>query len=165
MMQVRGRIVRGLRAASGQSRIMRRGTIALQLPHFRAIIPEFDSFFDGRLHGGTLNVEVPRRSVRVEAPPIRVSDITWERGTTENFYLSPCILRFSGKDYRGLLYIPDPVTKPAGLPVGNVLEILTINIPFIHYGSPVTVILDDESVSLVPKCRASPNPLRSKRAS
>jgi hypothetical protein len=152
--EARGRIVRGLRSASGASRRMRRGTIALQLPHFRALLPEFDAWFDGPLHRGTLNVAVPGRSVEVRQPSIRVPDVRWERDTAENFYLSPCVLRFSGKDYRGLIYIPDPETKPGGLPVGRVLEVLTSRVPFIRYGSPVTIAYDAAAIGLVRQRRA-----------
>ena len=152
--QARGRVVRGLRSASGASRRLRRGTIALQLPHFRALLPELDFFFDGRLHLGTLNVAVPGRAVELRQPAIQLPDVRWERGTTENFYLSPCVLRFSGKDHRGLIYVPDPETKPVGMPVGQVLEVLTTRIPFIRYGSPVTVAYDDAAIGLVPQRRA-----------
>jgi hypothetical protein len=84
-----------------------------------------------------------------------LSQVTWERGLTENFFLSPCILRFSGKDHRGLIYIPDPETKPAGLPVGQVLEILTTKVRFIHYGSPVRVSFDAGAVNIVRKVPAA----------
>ena len=153
---VGGRIVRGLRAASGASRVMRRGTIKLQLPHFRATLPEFDEFFDGRLGPGTLNVEVRHRRVRVLKPAIHLTGIRWERGAFESFYLSPCTLRYSGKAYRGLLYIPDPETKPDGLPVGNVLEVLTTRVPFIRYGSPVQVDYDSTAIELFSQRRSAP---------
>ena len=147
---VKGRIVRGLQAASGRSRLMRRGTIALQLPHFRAMVPGFDRFFDGTPHAATLNVEVPGRRIEVARPALRVPDVRWERNMVENFYLQPCSLRFSGRDYRGMVYIPDPATKPAGLPVGHVLEVMTRKVPFIRYGSPVSLTFDEAAVRLVP---------------
>ena len=149
-MEVRGRIVRGLRAASGASRRPGQGTSGLQLPHFRRQLPEFDSFFDGRPHSGTLNVEVPRRRVQVGRPPFHLRDVRWEHGTTEHFYLSPCTLSYAGRRYRGLIYIPDPATKPAGLPTGEVLEVLTSSVPFIRYGARVRLSFDDAAVELVP---------------
>lgn len=143
---VRGRIVPGLRAASGRSRGSLPGTIALQLPHFRVSLPGFDRFFDGPVHRGTLNVAISGRAVEVGDPPIHLTDVAWE--IVENFYLAPCVLGFRGDDYRGLIYIPDPATKPDGLPTGHVIEVLTSRIPFIRYGSRVELTFERGAIAL-----------------
>lgn len=156
MVSVRGRIVPGMQAASGGSRRPKRGTIALQLPFFRAAIPEFDAFFDRPPRIGTLNIAFRGREIRVLAPDHHLKAIRWEhRAAPENFYLSPCRLRFAGRDYRGLLYIPDPATKPGGLPTGHVVEILTERVPMIRYGAPVTLRFDAGAIRLVPAARRS----------
>lgn len=137
---------------------MRRGTIGLQLRHFRARVPGFDSFFDGPPFPATLNVRLPGRRVRVGRPAFHLIDIGWERRGSESFYLSPCTLRYSGRDHRGLLYIPDPATKPHGLPVAEVLEVLTSRVPFIRYGAPVSLSYPADAVELFRPRRAGPPP-------
>ena len=146
-----GLIVRGLRIASGKARDPRfpKGTIALQLPHFRAAIPGFDALLDAPLHLGTLNIAFPGRRVRVGRPEHLVRNVRWSRRAgMENFYLSPCVVEVRGIRRRGLIYIPDPATKPRGLPVGVYAEVLTSHVPRLRYGMAVRLFHTPGAVRL-----------------
>lgn len=154
MAMAAGRIVRGTRSASGRSRGPRRGTIALQLPFFRKAIADFDRFFDRVPRVGTLNIAFRGKGIEVRHPEIKLTAIRWEPGQPpENFYLSPCRLDYAGSSYRGLLYIPDPATKPRGMATGHIVEVLTQRVPMIRYGARVRLHFATEAIALVPAGR------------
>ena len=151
-----GRVTRGLRVASGRAHDRRfpQGTIAPQLPHFRAAITGFDGLFDGPLHLGTLNVAFPGKRILVGHPEYFVARVRWSRrASVENFYLSPCMLVVRGSQQRGLIYIPDPATKPRGLPVGHYAEILTSRVTRARYGMAVTLFYSHQAIRLIPQHR------------
>lgn len=144
-------MVRGYRLASGLGRAARfpHGTLAPQLPLFRAAIPGFDGLFDGPVHRGTLNLAFPGRRVLVRAPALVVPAVRWSRRHhPETFLLDPCAIRVRGRTHRGLLYIPDPATKTRGIPTDRVVEVLTVRLPRLRYGLAVELRYDPAAIAL-----------------
>ncbi len=140
-MQASGEVVRGHRVASGACGDPRfpAGTIAPQLPFFRAGIADFEAYLGGPAFAGTINLNFPGRTVILRTPELRLAAVRWTaRFPPENFLLSRCRLRWDGGAGRpAFLYIPDPATKPDHHQASSVVEILGGFMPGLAYGTPV----------------------------
>lgn len=126
------------------------GTIKMQAPAFRARGLDLDAYFaPGGYYHGTLNVMLaprvwergPNEAFAFYVPNLRWTDKMDRPGAppfVETFYLDPCEIVFQGRAYKGLVYIPDPLTKPAGhAALAPYIDVIAEPIAGIGYGDRV----------------------------
>ncbi len=141
-----GRVVEGYGVASGQAddTPYPAGSIALQLPHFRARGLDL-----GHLHPATINVEIDARGFVMRDPAYRFERIPWFTRLTEDFSFSRCQLSFGNRRYDGWVYHPHPETKPGHQQGTNIVEVITSWIDGIAYGDTVTLYLDSLEIDIL----------------
>ena len=142
---VSGTVVAGYGVASGQADdAPEGGTIAAQLPHFRARGLDLSHCFPG-----TLNVSIaPRRWAMVD-PAETFAGVRWsETVPAETFSFSPCGVEAGDRQVEGFVYYPHPETKPGHFHPPTIIEILAPFIEGLHHGSPLTLLLDTHQLSL-----------------
>lgn len=135
-----GIIVRGHRVASGACGDPRfpLGSIAAQLPYFRAQVPSFEAYLGGPAHAGTINLGFRGRRVALGRAELVVSQVAWtDCFPPENFFLSRAELEANGRVHRVFLYVPDPATKPDHPAAPDGVELLAQFIPDLAYGDSV----------------------------
>lgn len=146
--RVFGRVVEGHGVASGRTRDPRfpDGTLALQWPYFAA---EDDLDLDG-LHRATLNVLTTPWHVDVVAPWWILRGLQWHPDVPpEDIALVPCRAAVGqGRSARGLLYWPDPATKPEHHQPADVLELLLPRMTGVHAGAVVRLDLPASQVDV-----------------
>jgi hypothetical protein len=152
MKLVKATVCSGHRVASGESRVDPRfpgGTIRMQQPFFKAKGLDLDVFFDGDFVYGTLNLSVAPQRFKIAKPEFFFRDVKWtDVFPPENFYLSPAEVRFKGKNYKALIYIPDPVTKPAHFQNASTLEVIAQRIEGISCGDEVVLAYATEALEI-----------------
>jgi hypothetical protein len=147
------RLAVGHRVASGLAGDARfpKGTIEPQLRFFRAAVSQFDIYFDGPVFPGTLNLAFDRCAIDIRQPEHFLPHIPWtDQFAPENFYLSPCVLVVANCRHRGLLYIPDPVTKPDHAQPTNIVEVLSTHIPALQYDDQLTLAYSPVAIIIRP---------------
>ena len=140
-MIISSKVVRGHGVASGMSNDPRypKGTLDLQWPYFLNAGLPLDN-----LYKGTINVDVSPYSFQVLRPSFKLSNIKWSPHIPpENFFFFHVILQYRHKHYQGLIYMPDPTTKPEHYQPNNVLELLMPRIPDLNYGVAIHLDVDD----------------------
>jgi CTP-dependent riboflavin kinase len=143
-------VIPGHRVASGQGGDARfpNGTIALQLPAFRAWIPDLVAWLGGEPFPGTLNLRMPGR-VAIGRPEILTPALRWtELLPAERFFLSRARLQVAGTDHPVWLYMPDPATKPDHFQAADTLELIGRFIPDAAYGRLVQLDYDPAAITL-----------------
>jgi len=152
MPSVTGVIVKGYGVASGESGNDQRfpdGTIKLQIPHFREHGFDFDAYFAGDWVCGTLNVSITPHTLRILKADYFLRGIKWtDIFPPENFFLVGLTLRFDGKNYRGLLYEPDPATKPDHFQPPMHIEVICNRVPGIKTGDKVELDFDQAKIEI-----------------
>lgn len=147
---IKGVVIPGHRIASGTSEIDRRfpqGSIAMQAPHFKRQGLDLATYFDGDFFNGTLNVSIQPLIWEILKPEYTMRDVRWtDLQPAENFFLSPGALAYRGQIYRAMLYIPDPGTKPAHFNPPHIVDVLTVQIPDVGYGSEVELFYNPTAV-------------------
>jgi hypothetical protein len=155
MKSVRAVVQSGHRVASGESADDRRfpgGTIRMQKPFFKDKGLDFDAFFDGDFVYGTLNLSIAPNKFKIGKPKFYFPNIKWtDVFPPENFYLSPAEVRFKGKNYKTLVYIPDPATKPDHFQCASIIEVIAQRIEGISCGDEVVLAYPQEALVIVPK--------------
>lgn len=143
---------RGHGVASGRSQYDRRfpqGTIRMQAPFFRALGLDIEAYFDGNLVWGTLNLNLAPRRVQLGKPEIFLPNVLWtEHLSVENFFLSPARIDFAGREYKALLYIPDPATKTDHFQNPSIVEAIAEPIEGLQYGDRLTLGYNPEAIFL-----------------
>jgi hypothetical protein len=132
------KVVQGFRVASGMSETDRRfpgGCIAMQLPHFKQRGLDLDAYFDGSYFSGTLNLSFAPQTYDILKPEYFMKNVNWTDAIPpENFYLDPATVTFKGREYKAMIYIPDPATKVDHFNPPTMLDIISKHIPGISYG-------------------------------
>ena len=161
--QVQANVIQGYRIASGTSAHKTMfnvdgGTLGLQIPAFKKHGFDLDAYFGTRGYVcGTLNLSVAPHRVTIGAPKYFLKNIRWtdkldkagQAPFVENFFLDDAAILHGGKTYQGLLYIPDPATKPAGFsPTPATIEVIAQEIPGIAYGDHVMLEYNSEAITL-----------------
>mgnify|MGYP003654714400 CR=1 FL=1 len=138
-MQVKARVTRGHRVASGQSGDPRfpGGTLAMQLPHFAGLGLDLNGFYLA-----TLNLSIAPLDFEIAKPDFRFSEVKWhETEPAEDFSFVNCRLRKEGENQDwvdGFVYYPHPETKPEHFQPPGVLEvILKRYLEDVQYGDQV----------------------------
>ena len=126
------------------------GTLLMQQPHFKARGLDLEEAVPG-LYWGTINIEIEREVVLVEADHT-FRDVDWTEGTAgkrippETFSLVRCCLATDGRYHAGLIYYPHPETKPeTNRHRFDVLEVLTHKVPDISQGKPATLMFRSDA--------------------
>jgi hypothetical protein len=142
VLQVSGVIVEGHHVASGPSQAYPYGTLERQKPFFKAKGLDLNGFFSG-----TLNVSIAPLKYEMVNPAYTFRNISWtDLHPPEDFSFSPCRVLYLGKRYGGYIYYPHPETKIRHFQDSSVMEVITIKIPFITYGSHVEMVLDKSAI-------------------
>jgi hypothetical protein len=147
-----GRLISGHGVASGQSTKDTRfpqGTIRLQELAFRQRGFDLASYFKNSFVHGTLNIRFARGVTAIRRPDLVFRDVSWtEFFPPENFFLSQCVVRFASREFRGLIYIPDPATKPDHFQDARTVEVIAEPIPGLKCGDTLEVIFDSDAISI-----------------
>ncbi|MFA5041480.1 MAG: hypothetical protein WC464_07600 [Bdellovibrionales bacterium] len=153
MNTIKAVVCSGHRVASGESTDDLRfpgGTIRMQAPFFKAAGLDFDAYFDGDFVYGTLNLSVAPEKIKIAKPQYSFPKIKWtDVFPPENFFLSPATVHFRGKNYKALLYIPDPATKPDHFQGASVIEVIAQRIKDISSGDEVTLMFPASAIEIV----------------
>lgn len=134
---VHGTVVHGHGVASGRSGDPRfpRGTVAMQLPFFRARGLDLAGFFPG-----TVNVDVSPWSFAPGPAALRFERVKWHPDVpAETFSFARAALFRKGRRHPALVYWPHPETKPDHFQPPGVVEILAARVPGLEPGDAVAL--------------------------
>ena len=134
---VHGTVVHGHGVASGRSGDPRfpRGTVAMQLPFFRARGLDLAGFFPG-----TVNVDVSPWSFAPGPAALRFERVKWHPDVpAETFSFARAALFRKGRRHPALVYWPHPETKPDHFQPPGVVEILATRVPGLEPGDAVAL--------------------------
>ena len=134
---VAGVVVRGHGVASGRAGDPRfpGGTIAMQVPFFRALGLDLAGF-----HPGTLNVDCSPLRFRPGPGALRFERVKWHPDApAETFSFARATLVRGGVRLPAWIYWPHPETKPEHFQPGGVVEILAPFVPGLAYGERVAL--------------------------
>lgn len=141
---VTGVIVPGHQVASQPSEHYPLGTIAMQLPFFKARGLDLAAY-----HQATLNVSISPKVFKLAQPELTFRNVNWTpHHPPEDFSFSRCRIKYRDTAYDGWIYYPHPETKQRHFQNPSLIEVITTRIPDIAYGDEVEleVSLDEVSV-------------------
>ena len=145
-MKVNGLICKGHGVASGKSDNQRypRGTLHKQLPHFKEKGLDLSVYFLG-----TINLDIAPYHFKIGKPKYYFESVPWsDYIPPENFYFFDVILFCRETEYRGLIYMPDPLTKADHIHELSILELILPRISGLSYGMKVGIEIVDEQLQL-----------------
>jgi hypothetical protein len=148
---LQGVVVKGHRVATGPSMDYPYCSLERQLPFFLAGGLDLTAF-----HLATLNISIAPLRFILEKPAYTFRQIAWtELHPPEDFSFSPCCVNLPGTPewFEGYVYYPHPETKIRNFHNPSLLEVITVKIPDIGYGTQLQVALDPQAV------RISRNPI------
>ncbi len=134
---VPGVVVRGHGVASGRAGDPRfpHGTIAMQIPFFRALGLDLAGF-----HPGTINVDCAPRSFRPGPDALLFERVKWHPDMpAETFSFARATLVRDGARFPVWIYYPHPETKPEHFQPGGVAEVIAPPVPGLACGDRVTL--------------------------
>lgn len=141
---IHGVIVQGYRVASGPSKDYPYGALDRQRPFFRSGGLDLDPYFNG-----TLNIDIRPFEFTMEKPEFTFQHVEWtDLHPPEHFSFSRCQVIYKGVEYDGWVYYPHPETKLRHFQNPSLLEVIAMQIPGIHYGDEVDVLLNPEEISV-----------------
>lgn len=141
---IHGVIVQGYRVASGPSKDYPYGALDRQRPFFRSGGLDLDAYFNG-----TLNIDIRPFEFTMEKPEFTFQHVEWtDLHPPEHFSFSRCQVIYKGVEYDGWVYYPHPETKLRHFQNPSLLEVIAMQIPGIHYGDEVDVLLNSEEISV-----------------
>jgi hypothetical protein len=145
-MKIDGLICKGHGVASGKSDNKRYpgGTLYHQLPYFKKRGLDLSSYFLG-----TINLDISPYQFEIGTPKHFFKAIPWSKYIPpENFYFFDVRLFFRQKEYKGLIYMPDPITKVDHIQEQSILELILPRIYGIANGLKVCIEVKDEQLRL-----------------
>lgn len=143
-MKVSGLIRKGHGVASGLSDNQRypKGTLHEQLPYFKERGLDLSSFFLG-----TINLDIAPYEFAIGSPKYFFNTIPWSTHIPpENFYFFDVMLFVGDREYKGLIYMPDPTTKVDHIQERSILELILPKISGLTYGMKVSIVVKDEQL-------------------
>jgi hypothetical protein len=139
-----GRIVRGHQVASRPSKAYPYSSLEKQKPHFKNRGLDLSPYFNG-----TLNISIAPLEFEMTHPEFTFELVAWtDLHPPETFSFSRCRVRFEGKEYEGWVYYPHPETKRTHFQNPSLVEIITYEIPNIHYGDATEVELNRSEITV-----------------
>jgi hypothetical protein len=135
----------GYRVASGPSKDDPYGSLEKQIPLFKEYGLDLTRFYYG-----TLNISIAPYTFEMIAPEYTFRQVNWtDLHLPEDFSFSACSVRFMHDRYAGYVYYPHPETKKnRHFESASLLEIITVDIPNIHYGDMVEIELNSQEVRI-----------------
>ncbi len=157
MQVVQGKVIEGLRAASGlreptdsQRKYYPEGTIKTQHPFFKERGLDLKEAFAGAggVFWGTLNIEPNHKGVllAIDDPTHHLRDVEWVPGLSqsrENFSLQQAWLCAGDKKIEGLLYYPNQETRPGSTQGRSHIEWIGPLVEDVDYGSEVELHIQE----------------------
>jgi hypothetical protein len=132
---VRGVIVRGHGVASKGSEHYSEGTIAMQIPFFRARGLDLTPYYPA-----TLNISIFPRKFRVKNAEYRFEKVDWTPNhPPEDFSFSRCIMVYGGENHEGWIYYPHPETKIRHQHNDSLVEVIARRVAGISYGDEIEI--------------------------
>lgn len=142
--RVAGTVVEGHRVASRPSRDYPYAALEKQKPIFKARGLDLDYYFMG-----TLNISIHPYKFNLIKPEFTFRNVLWtDLHPAEDFSFSRCELGFQGQVYGGMVYYPHPETKIRHFQDPAIVEVMTVYIEGIAYGSRVELMLNPEEVQV-----------------
>jgi hypothetical protein len=139
-----GVIVRGHEVASKRSEHYPEGSIAIQIPFFKARGLDLTPYYRG-----TLNLSISPYKFRVTDAEYKFEQVAWTpHHPPEDFSFSRCNLVFNGENYEGWIYYPHPETKIRHHQNESLLEVIATYITGINYGSEIEVMVNPAEIDL-----------------
>jgi len=143
----------GHKVASGQAENDRRfpsGTIEMQVPHFREKGFDLKAYFNGDYVSGTLNLSIKPHTYHIGKPDYFLEAVKWTPlFPPENFFLGGAEIIYKDVNYRALIYIPDPSTKPDHFQPPDIIEVIAQKIPGISYGEKVMLLYNPQFIKVI----------------
>ncbi|MEO1341515.1 MAG: hypothetical protein AAFV28_10350 [Cyanobacteria bacterium J06635_13] len=143
-----GTVKSGHQVASGQATDSpyERGTLEMQLPHFRALGLDLRDFFLG-----TLNVSIAPHTFALIEPQYTFNLVKWHPDyPAETFSFARCGVNYRRIDYSGWIYYPHPETKIGHFQDPSIMEVIAPEIPNLSYGDRLTLKLHPQEIKLIP---------------
>jgi len=132
---VAGVIVEGHQVASRGSEHYPRGTIEIQIPHFKTLGLDLTSF-----HRGTLNISIAPATMRPINPEFTLRSVRWTTAhPAEDFSFSRCRIVSRGQRHDGWIYYPHPETKERHFQNPSIVEVIAPWIGWVKYGDRVEI--------------------------
>ena len=147
MISIQGIVVPGHGIASGKSESSPypKGSIELQIPFFRERGLDLGEYFPG-----TMNVDIsPQQWEPLSADHIFEGVVWTEAHPAENFSFFQCRIEFEAEIYPAWIYYPDPKTKLTHFQNPSILEMISVKIPGIQYGSELRVEIENQKIKLL----------------
>ena len=144
---ISGTVIKGHRVASGPSKEYPYGSLERQKPFFKAGGLDIDHYFPG-----TLNVSIAPLQFELFRPSFTFRQIAWtDLHPPEDFSFSPCNIRYQGMLYNGYIYYPHPETKIRHFQDPSLIEVITVKIQEMGYGSRLELGLDPDETRIYEK--------------
>jgi len=142
---VHGKIVQGLRGASGlvyKSSSGDIGTIAKQKPYFKSAgVERVDSWY-----GGTINLIIEPKKMKILKSDYVVT-AEWKPNIVETFWLVDVVLEHKGKRYPAYIYYPCP--SPVKAHPDTTIELLAEKVESLNYGDTAMIEVPDDKIILL----------------
>lgn len=146
-MKVNGLVCKGHGVASGKSDNQRYpgGTLNEQLPYFQERGLDLSTYFLG-----TINLNITPYNFKIGKPKYYFENVPWsDYIPPENFYFFDVLLFYKEREYKGLVYMPDPLTKVDHIQELSILELILPRISGLSYGMTVCIEIADEQLQLL----------------
>jgi hypothetical protein len=144
LIHVFGVVARGHQVASGPSKEYPYGSMERQIPLFKEKGLDLEGSFLG-----TINICIAPLQFEMIRPAFTFRQVAWtDLHPPEDFSFSPCKLKFDGKRYDGFVYFPHPETKIRHFQDASIIEVISVKIPGIWYGSRVELLLDPVEIRI-----------------
>jgi len=144
LLTVPGRIVPGHQVASQPSEHYPLGTIALQLPFFKACGLDLSAY-----HRATLNVSISPQVFKLVQPQFTFRNVNWTiHHPPEDFSFSRCRIKYRDAQYDGWIYYPHPETKQRHFQNLSLVEVIAPLIPNLAYGDAVELVVNADEVAI-----------------
>jgi hypothetical protein len=142
--RLHGILTRGHQVASRPSKDYPFSTLEKQKPVFKSLGLDLSAYFNG-----TLNISIAPLTFEMSAPEITFEHVEWtDLHPPETFSFSRCTVIFKGTEYSGWVYYPHPETKRAHFQNPSLIEVITYEIPKIHYGDELAVEIDPREITV-----------------
>lgn len=137
MDSVKGIVTHGHGVASGKAgdRRFPNGTIAMQIPFFKALGLDLSPY-----HPGTLNVDVSPYSFKPGPEALLFERVKWHpEMPAETFSFARAAIVHRGVRHPALIYLPHPETKAEHFQPDGIVEIIAPRIEGLAYGDDVVL--------------------------
>lgn len=139
-----GVLTQGHRVASAPSAAYPYSSLEKQKPFFKALGLDLYEYFNG-----TLNISIAPAIFKMTRPALTFLLVEWtDLHPPETFSFSRCRAWFKEQMYAGWVYYPHPETKKTHFQNPSLVEVITCEIPGIHYGNALEVELDTDEITV-----------------